>query len=175
MTAPDDAQLAEWRASHKMYERAASVIATWARGKERGTVLPDNSLFQRSLAEITGDEPSPSVWKRAKNYLVTQGVLSKVDGPFQVALRPLDHLSTVRECERMSEKCYPSGMTKHDLSGLADLIKASEAARLLRVTPRTLARWSDTGVLPEPVRVGPGARRYYYVADVEALLETTEH
>lgn len=61
-------------------------------------------------------------------------------------------------------------MTKHDLSGLADLIKASDAARLLGVTPRTLARWSDSGTLPEPVRVGPGQRRYYYRADIDALL-----
>jgi hypothetical protein len=82
-----DAKLAALRTSNRMYERAASVIAAWARDKERGTVLPSNSVFQKTLAELTGDEPSPSVWKRAKNYLVTQGVLSTNDGPFQVALQ----------------------------------------------------------------------------------------
>lgn len=61
-------------------------------------------------------------------------------------------------------------MTRRDLSGLADLIKASDAARLLGIDPRTLARWSDSGTLPEPVRVGPGQRRYYYRADIDALL-----
>jgi hypothetical protein len=83
-----DEQVADWRSSHKMYERAASVIATWATGKKRGTVLPDNSVFQYALAEMTGDEPSPSVWKRAKVFLVAQGVLSRNDGLFQVALPP---------------------------------------------------------------------------------------
>jgi DNA-binding transcriptional MerR regulator len=61
-------------------------------------------------------------------------------------------------------------MTRRDLSGLADLIKASDAARLLGCNPRTLARWSDGGTLPEPVRVGPGNRRYYFRADIDALL-----
>jgi DNA-binding transcriptional MerR regulator len=60
-------------------------------------------------------------------------------------------------------------MTTRDLSGLADLIKASDAARLLGITPRTLARWSGSGVLPEPVRVGPGRRRHYYRRDIDAL------
>jgi DNA-binding transcriptional MerR regulator len=61
-------------------------------------------------------------------------------------------------------------VTKRDLSGLAGLIKASEAARLLGVTPRTLTRWSNRGILPESLHVGPGARRYYYTADINALL-----
>jgi DNA-binding transcriptional MerR regulator len=52
-----------------------------------------------------------------------------------------------------------------------DLIRASEAARLLHVSPRTLARWSESGILPEPVRVGPGELRYYYRSDVEKLLK----
>jgi excisionase family DNA binding protein len=60
-------------------------------------------------------------------------------------------------------------MTQTDLSRL---IKASEAARLLGVSPRTLARWSDSGVLPPPVRVGPGQRRFYRAEDIEALLNT---
>jgi DNA-binding transcriptional MerR regulator len=60
-------------------------------------------------------------------------------------------------------------MTKTALSGLEDLIKASEAARLLGVHPRTLAKWSDSGVLPEPVRIGPGRFRYYRLSDIEAL------
>jgi DNA-binding transcriptional MerR regulator len=49
-------------------------------------------------------------------------------------------------------------------------MKASAAARLQGVTPSTLARWSDSGILPEPVRVGPDHRPYYYEADIDALL-----
>lgn len=61
-------------------------------------------------------------------------------------------------------------MTRRDLSGLADMIKASDAARLLGITPRTLARWSNSGTLPDPVRVGPGQHRFYYRADIDALI-----
>jgi DNA-binding transcriptional MerR regulator len=63
-------------------------------------------------------------------------------------------------------------MTNRDLSGQSAglLIKASEAARLLGVTPRTLARWSESGTLPPPVRVGPGQRRHYHQHDIDALL-----
>jgi DNA-binding transcriptional MerR regulator len=63
-------------------------------------------------------------------------------------------------------------MNYRDLSGHSDagLIRASDAALLLGITPRTLARWSGSGVLPDPVRVGPGQRRYYYRADIDGLL-----
>ena len=52
-----------------------------------------------------------------------------------------------------------------------DLVRASEAARLLHVTTRTLDRWSDSGILPEPMRIGPGELKHYYRADVEKLLK----
>lgn len=60
-------------------------------------------------------------------------------------------------------------MQNRELSGVADLIKASDAARLLSVTPRTLANWSDSGTLTV-VRVGPGQRRYYSRRDIDDLL-----
>lgn len=50
-----------------------------------------------------------------------------------------------------------------------ELIRASAAARLLGVTPRTIARWSDSGVLPQPVRIGRAQLRCYYVSDIEKL------
>jgi hypothetical protein len=72
-----DARVSLWRASGKTYQVIAAEIAVWARGKERGTVLPDNSVF--------GIEASRSTYQRAKTFLVTNGVLSTKDGPFQVA------------------------------------------------------------------------------------------
>jgi DNA-binding transcriptional MerR regulator len=50
------------------------------------------------------------------------------------------------------------------------LVRASEAAAKLGVHPRTLRRWSDRGIIPQPIRQGPGGYRYYLVRDVEALL-----
>jgi len=76
-----DAQVSAWRASGKTYQVIAAEIALWARGKERGTVLPDNQVFGRKL----NIDPSPSTYRRAKMLLVRQGVLSTSDGPFQVA------------------------------------------------------------------------------------------
>jgi len=76
-----DARLSSWRASGKTYQIIAAEIGEWARGKERGTVLPDNAVFGRQL----GIDASPSTYKRAKMLLVAQGVLSTSDGPFQVA------------------------------------------------------------------------------------------
>jgi DNA-binding transcriptional MerR regulator len=62
-------------------------------------------------------------------------------------------------------------MTTSDLSGR---VKASEAARLLGIHPRTLAKWSDSGVLAEPVRIGPGRFRYYRISNIEALAHEHE-
>jgi hypothetical protein len=76
-----DEQVAAWRASGKQYQQIAAVIAVWARDQERGTVLPDNSVFGARLSF----EASDSTYKRAKAFLVTHGVLSTNDGPFQVA------------------------------------------------------------------------------------------
>jgi hypothetical protein len=74
--APD--QVREWRDTGHTYKLIAAAIAEWADGKERGTVLPDDQSF--------GIEASGSTHKRAKKFLVTQGVLEINDGPFYVAL-----------------------------------------------------------------------------------------
>lgn len=62
-------------------------------------------------------------------------------------------------------------MTTSDLSGL---VKASEAARLLGIHPRTLAKWSDSGVIAQPVRIGPGRFRYYRLSDIEPVAHDHE-
>ncbi len=49
-----------------------------------------------------------------------------------------------------------------------DLLRADEIADMCRVTPRTIRRWGDAGVL-EQVRLGPGTVRYTR-ASVSALL-----
>jgi hypothetical protein len=76
-----DAQVTSWRGSGKAYQKIAAEIAEWARGQERGSVLPDNEVFGRK-ADV---EASPSTYKRAKQFLVTHGVLEANDGPFYVA------------------------------------------------------------------------------------------
>ncbi len=46
---------------------------------------------------------------------------------------------------------------------LPELLTVKEAAQMLHVSPRTLARWSATGRVPKPVKIGPsrtGAVRY---------------
>ena len=58
---------------------------------------------------------------------------------------------------------------------LPELIRASEAARLLGIHPQTLARWSATGHAPEPVRVGPGNRRHYKLDDISVLIQGQQH
>jgi hypothetical protein len=79
-TATDD-QVSSWRASGKTYQVIAAEIAMWARGKESGTVLPEDKEFGRQL----GIEASASTYQRAKVYLAARGMLSTSDGPFQVA------------------------------------------------------------------------------------------
>lgn len=49
--------------------------------RNAGSVLPDNEVFGRKVDV----EASPSTYKRAKQFLVTQGVLEVNDGPFYVA------------------------------------------------------------------------------------------
>jgi hypothetical protein len=49
--------------------------------QERGSVLPGNEVFGRK-ADV---EASPSTFKRAKQFLVTHGVLEANDGPLYVA------------------------------------------------------------------------------------------
>jgi hypothetical protein len=64
-----------------MDHQIAAVIATWARGKERGTSLPSNADFERELDFV----PSPSSYQRAKNLLARLGVLGAGNGPYYVA------------------------------------------------------------------------------------------
>lgn len=52
-----------------------------------------------------------------------------------------------------------------------DLIKASDAAKRLGIHPNTLKHWSDSGVIDQPLRIGPGNRRFYRTADIDALLQ----
>jgi hypothetical protein len=70
-------RLRGWLGSGKPYQQIAAEIAAWAAGKERGTVLPDDSEFGRDLDVMVG----PSTYGRAKRFLVTQGVLSTDDAP----------------------------------------------------------------------------------------------
>jgi hypothetical protein len=74
---PTPEELRHWRDTRHTYKLIAAAIAEWANGKERCTVLPDDHFF--------GIEASGSTYKRAKKFLVTQGVLEINDGPFYVA------------------------------------------------------------------------------------------
>jgi hypothetical protein len=87
MTTPlevNDAQIADWRATNYPYKVIAADIAAWARGQERGTVLPGNDFFAGDLAIVA----SASTWNRAKTFLAAVGVLYSDDGPYQVSLFP---------------------------------------------------------------------------------------
>jgi DNA-binding transcriptional MerR regulator len=50
------------------------------------------------------------------------------------------------------------------------LIRARVAADRLGKHPRTLARWSEQGILPEPIRLGPRGDRHYRTEDIDAVL-----
>lgn len=52
-----------------------------------------------------------------------------------------------------------------------ELLTARAAASRLGKHPRTLARWSDQGILPEPVRLGPRADRHYLAENIAAIIE----
>jgi predicted DNA-binding transcriptional regulator AlpA len=54
------------------------------------------------------------------------------------------------------------------------LVRAADAARFLGVSARTLERWSAGGVngLPEPVRLGSRADRYYPAKVILAVADT---
>lgn len=77
---------------------------------------------------------------------------------------------------------YNISMTSSDLQRLEypidrklglSLIKASTAARRLDVSPVTLKRWSERGILPQPVRLGIRGDRHYRLADIARLTEQT--
>lgn len=74
---PTPEQVRSWRGTGHTYKLIAAAIAEWAACEERGTVLPNNGFFDI--------EASGSTYKRAKKFLVSQGVLCTDDGPFQVA------------------------------------------------------------------------------------------
>jgi hypothetical protein len=101
-------EITSWRASGHPYKLIAAAIAEWAMGRERGTVLPDNEFF--------GIEGSPSTYRRAKAFLVTQGVLCTNDGPYQVVLRA-SRLTFIPGKVRRADA--PPGMRKAS-SGHAD-------------------------------------------------------
>jgi hypothetical protein len=57
-----EARLRSWLGSEKPYQQLAAEIATWAAGKERGKVLPDNSEFGRDLDVAVG----PSTYRASE-------------------------------------------------------------------------------------------------------------
>jgi hypothetical protein len=77
----NDAQIAEWRNTGHPYKVVAAAMAEWAKGQDRGTLLPDNEFFAGDL-EIA---VSRSTWQRAKVFLVAVGVLYTNDGPYLVS------------------------------------------------------------------------------------------
>ncbi len=53
-----------------------------------------------------------------------------------------------------------------------ELLTTREVAELLRIDPVTVRLWADDGRLPVIVLPGPGRRRRYPKAAIEALLKT---
>ncbi len=51
----------------------------------------------------------------------------------------------------------------------SDLLLRSEVAKLFRVSERTVARWSASGKLPSPVRVG-GVQRWRQ-SDIDRVIQ----
>jgi DNA-binding transcriptional MerR regulator len=50
------------------------------------------------------------------------------------------------------------------------LLRARAAADRLGKNVRTLRRWSERGLLPEPIRLGPRGDRHYRAEDIDALI-----
>jgi hypothetical protein len=76
-----DQDIAAWRATGHSYKLIAAAMTEWAREQERGSAVPENTYFANRLPVVA----SPSVYKRARKFLVTQGVLWRTDGPCMVA------------------------------------------------------------------------------------------
>jgi hypothetical protein len=74
---PDDKQLQAWGASTKGHERVAAVIARWASGQDKWTMVPDTKAFHV-------DAP-PATITKALNLLVEFGVLVKESTDYFVA------------------------------------------------------------------------------------------
>ena len=51
------------------------------------------------------------------------------------------------------------------------LIRASTAAKRLGKHISTLKRWSEEGILPEPIRLGPRGDRHYRAEHIDAVLK----
>lgn len=92
MTVPQGApevpagKLREWREDGAVYKKIAAMMAEWAAGKERGTVLPGNAFFARDLDV----QAVPRTFYAARKLLVREGVLTRLHadgGPFMAALR----------------------------------------------------------------------------------------
>jgi hypothetical protein len=79
MAAPGERRVTEdqiraWKGSGHPCKLIAAAVAEWAAGKERGTVLPDDGFF--------GIEASGRTCKRAKTFLVAQGLLEADDAHY---------------------------------------------------------------------------------------------
>jgi predicted transcriptional regulator len=135
---PTAGQLSEWKASNYPYRMIAAAIARWAADQERGTVLPDD--------ESWGIEASGSTFKRAKRFLVTQGVLEINDGPHFVALRPGGQRP--RAVHRVLPDLWDNGFmtdtTEHD-DGLSVHLTV-RVSRSIATRLRALADERDTSV-----------------------------
>lgn len=76
-----ESQIAEWRGTGHKFKIIAAAMAEWALQQDRGAYLPDNEHFAGDLPFVA----SASVWKDAKRFLESIGVLHRNDGPYQVS------------------------------------------------------------------------------------------
>jgi len=72
------AEIAAWRASGDPYKLIAAAMAEWAAMQRPGTPLPGDDSFRVV-------DPCPRTSKRARTFLVTQGILEADDGRHVVA------------------------------------------------------------------------------------------
>ncbi len=66
----------------------------------------------------------------------------------------------------------PNGMVIEMPDEVAEYLRVQEVARLLHVSPKTVARWADNGWLPCQVTLG-GHRRFRR-SDIEAVVRKME-
>lgn len=96
---PTPEQVRSWRYTGHPYKLIAAEMAEWAAGKERGTALPGDEAFGRDL-DIT---VSRDTYRRARRFLVAQGVLEAGGGPCQVALQRCGPAAGHRAARQSSE------------------------------------------------------------------------
>ena len=53
---------------------------------------------------------------------------------------------------------------------ISEFIPKKEVARILGISVSTVFRWSNDGVLPQPVRLGPN-KTMYVRSEIDAFLE----